>query len=53
MLKTLGKLDINKSSDYYGEVVKALENSGFVVVWEQETSSENHYIIAKECKNER
>lgn len=53
MLKTLGKLDINKSADYFGEIVKALENAGFVIVWEQETSTDNYYTIAKECKNER
>lgn len=47
MLKQLGELKINKSDDYYGKVVEALENAGFVIVLSVETTFESHYIVAE------
>ena len=48
MLKQLGKLEIRKSADYCDTVVKALEEAGFVIVLELETTTENYYVVAKE-----
>ena len=47
MNKKLAKLTVNKTADYYGKVVKALEDAGFVLVLELETSFEKHYIVAE------
>lgn len=46
MVKQLGKLEIDKINDYNDKVVKALEDSGFVVVLESETLVSSHYIVA-------
>ena len=50
MNKQLGKLEIRKSSDCYDKVVKALEEAGFVIVLETETSTEKYYIVAEKEK---
>ena len=50
MLKRLGRLEIRKSADYYDKVVKSLEDSGYTVVLDVETSTERYYIVAKEDK---
>lgn len=47
MNKKLAELTVSKSADYYGKVVKALEDAGFLLVLEVETSSDKYYIIAK------
>lgn len=47
MNKKLGELKVNKSSDYYGKMVKALEDAGFVLVLDFETTSEKYYIVAE------
>lgn len=47
MIKELGKLTINKSADYYDKVVKALEDAGFLLVLEVETTTDRYYIVAK------
>lgn len=47
MNKKLANLTISKSADYYDTVVKALENAGFVLVLEVETSTDRHYIVAE------
>lgn len=47
MIKQLGKLEIRKSSDYYGKVVKALEDAGFTIILSTETSTEAYYIVAE------
>ena len=47
MLKQLGELKISKSADYYGKVVEALENAGFVLVLSLETTSDSYYIVAE------
>lgn len=47
MTKQLGELTIKKSADYYDKVVKALENSGFVIVLSTETTTEKYYIVAE------
>ena len=46
MLKKLGELKINKSSDYYNIVAKALEEAGYFIILEYEDSFERHYIVA-------
>ena len=48
MLKKLGEIKINKSSDYYNEVTKALEEAGYILVFVYDDMIERHYIIAKE-----
>lgn len=47
MNKKLGELKVNKSADYYGKVVKALEDAGFVIVLDHENTSEAYYIVAE------
>jgi len=52
MNKKLGELKVNKTADYYGKMVKALEDAGFILVLDYETTSEKYYIVAdKEQKN--
>jgi len=47
MNKKLANLTVDKSADYYGKIIKALEKAGFVLVLEVETSTEGYYIIAE------
>lgn len=47
MIKKLGELKVNKSADYYDEVMKTLKDAGFVLVLDWETTSERYYIVAK------
>ena len=47
MNKKLAELTIHKSADYYNKVVKALEDAGFVIVLDVETTTERYYIVAK------
>ena len=47
MNKKLGKLEVNKSADYYDKIIKALEDAGFVLVLDCETTSEKYFIVAE------
>ena len=47
MTKKIAELKVNKSADYYNNVAQALENAGFVLVLELETSSDRYYIVAE------
>jgi len=47
MNKKLAELTVNKTTDYFDKVVKALENAGFIVVLSAETSADRHYIVAE------
>lgn len=47
MNKKLAELTVKKSADYYNKVVKALEDAGFVLVLDCETTSERYYIVAE------
>lgn len=47
MNKKLGELKVNKSTDYYDKMVKTLEDAGFILVFDFETTSERYYIVAK------
>lgn len=47
MNKKLASLEVNRSADYNDKVVEALENAGFVLVLDHETSLEKYYIIAE------
>lgn len=47
MYKRLAELRVNKSADYDDKVVKALEDAGFVIVFDYETTSEKCYIVAE------
>lgn len=47
MNKKLAKLTVDKSADYYDKVVKALENAGFILVLDVETTGERYYIVAE------
>lgn len=47
MNKKLAELTVKKSADYYGKVVKALEDAGFVIVLDCETTTEKYYIVAE------
>ena len=51
MNKKLAELTVRISADYYNKVVKALENAGFVLVLDCETTTERYYIVA-ESENE-
>lgn len=43
----LAELTIKTSEDYNDEVVKALEDAGFILTMDEEMSFEVHYIVAK------
>lgn len=47
MIKKLGELKVNKDDDYYDKIAQTLEEAGFVLVLELETSFEKHYIVAE------
>ena len=47
MTKKLAELTVGKSADYYNKVVKALEDAGFVIVLDCETTTERYYIVAE------
>ena len=47
MNKKLGELKVDKSADYYDKMIKALEDAGFVLVLDCETTSEKYYIVAE------
>lgn len=51
MLKQIGKLVIHKSADYYNYIAKALEEDGYTLILECETTTDRHYIIAEEDKD--
>lgn len=51
MNKKLARLTVKKSADYYDKVVKALEDAGFVIIFEDETLTDRYYIVA--TKSER
>ena len=42
-----GKLIVEKSIDYKGQVAKALEDAGFILVKDTETCFEVSYVVAK------
>lgn len=46
--KKLANLEVDKSADYYDKVVNALEDAGFMIILETETSTDRYYIIAEE-----
>ncbi len=52
MYKKLADLTVSKSSDYYGKVVKALEEAGFLMVLEAETTTDRYYIVAEDENKE-
>lgn len=45
-------LVVKKSADYHNEVVKALEDAGFVLTMDTETSFDTSYIVAKADETE-
>lgn len=47
MNKKLAELTVRKSADYFNNVVKALEDAGFVLVLDCETSTDKYYIVAE------
>ena len=47
MNKKLAELTVRKSADYHNKVVKALEDAGFVLVLDCETTTERYYIVAE------
>lgn len=47
MNKKLAELKVNKSTDYYDKVAKALEDAGFILVLDVETTGERYYIVAE------
>jgi hypothetical protein len=50
MKKQLGELKIDKSADYYGKVIKALEDAGFIIILSDETTTDKYYIVAESVK---
>lgn len=47
MNKKLAELTVTKSKDYNNKVVKALEDAGFVLVLDSDTSFDSHYTVAE------
>ena len=47
MIKKLATLTVKKSADWSNTVVKALKESGFTIVQEQDGFIEDIYIIAE------
>ena len=47
MNKQLAELKVSKSADYYGKVIKALEDAGFIIVLRAESDTDSYYIIAE------
>lgn len=47
MNKKLAELTVKTSADYYDKVVKALEDAGFLIVLENETTTDRYYIVAE------
>lgn len=47
MYKELAELTVKKSADYYGKVIKALEDSVFAIVLRAETTADRYYIVAE------
>lgn len=47
MNKKLATLTVSKSADYYDKVIKTLEDAGFVIVLDFETTTERYYIVAE------
>ena len=43
----LAELKVKKSADYNDKVVKALENAGFVIVQDLDTTSDSYYTVAE------
>lgn len=52
MYKKLADLTVKKSSDYYDKVAKALEEAGFIMVLEVETTTDRYYIVAEDEESE-
>lgn len=52
MNKKLAELTVRKLADYYNKVAKALEDAGFVLVFDYETITEKHYIVAERSDKE-
>jgi DNA-binding PadR family transcriptional regulator len=52
MNKQLAELKVNRSADYYGKVIKALEDAGFIIVEQTETDTDRYYIIAESREDE-
>ena len=51
MNKQLAELKVNKSADYYGKTIKALEDAGFIIVLQTETSTDSYYIVAESSED--
>ena len=47
MNKKLAELTVRKSEDYYNKVVKALEDAGFLLVIDWETTTDSYYIVVE------
>jgi poly-D-alanine transfer protein DltD len=47
MNKKFAELTVRKSEDYYNKVVKSLEDAGFLLVLDLETTTERCYIVAE------
>ena len=47
MNKELAELTVKTAADYYGKVVKALEDAGFVIVLRTETYTDRYYIVSE------
>ena len=52
MIKKLAELTVSKLADHYDEVVKALEDAGFVVVLDYETFTEKIYNVKVRIRND-
>lgn len=48
MLKSIGKLEVDKDKGWKGNLNEAIEKAGFKLIIDFETLTSTHYIIAEE-----
>ena len=48
MLKTIGKLEVDKNKGWKGNLNEAIEKAGFKLIFDFETITSTNYIIAEE-----
>ena len=53
MNKKLAELTVRSSADYYNKVVKTLEDAGFVIVLDCETTTDRYYTVAESEKSSK
>lgn len=52
MIRKIGSVEVDKSKDYDGKIIKALENAGFIVVQTYNDYFSGSYDIAEKMGDE-